>query len=88
LLASTKLLANFENPLSNPLHRPYSGDFNPENAYRKPPVNLKTVPAMIVSLKKSTDNREAKTEIHQRQRRKAVRNQLTDAGRGGGVYWG
>jgi hypothetical protein len=31
---------NFENPSSNPLQRPYSGDFDTENAYRKPPVIL------------------------------------------------
>jgi hypothetical protein len=34
------LLANFETPLSNPLQRPHSGDFNPENAYRKPHVKI------------------------------------------------
>jgi hypothetical protein len=38
------------------------------------------VPAMIVT---STNNREAKKEIHQWQRRKAVRIQLTDVGRRG-----
>ncbi len=30
------LLTNFENPFSNPLGRPQSGDFDTENAYRKP----------------------------------------------------
>jgi hypothetical protein len=39
---------------------------------------------MIVTLKKSTNNREAKTEIQQWQRRQAVRIQLTDVGRQGG----
>jgi hypothetical protein len=37
-LAPLKLLTSFENPSSNPLQRPESGDFNTENAYRKPPV--------------------------------------------------
>jgi hypothetical protein len=43
-MASIKLLTNSENQFSNPLERPYSGDFDPENAYRKPPVILKIVP--------------------------------------------
>jgi hypothetical protein len=33
-----------QNLFSNPLQRPYSGAFDPENAYRKPPVILKIVP--------------------------------------------
>jgi hypothetical protein len=32
-----KSLAIFENPFRSPLQRPYSGDFDPEKAYRKPP---------------------------------------------------
>jgi hypothetical protein len=39
-LALLKLLTNFENPSSNPLQRPQSGDFDNENAYMKPPVIL------------------------------------------------
>ena len=35
--APLKLLTNFENSSSNLLHRPSSGDFDTENAYRKPP---------------------------------------------------
>jgi hypothetical protein len=35
LLASIKLLTNFENHFTNPLQRPYSGDFDPEKAYRE-----------------------------------------------------
>ncbi len=31
-------------PFSNPIQRPYSGDFDPESAYRKPAVNQKIVP--------------------------------------------
>ncbi len=46
------------------------GDFAPEN--RKPPVILKIVPELEAGLDmlmdKSTNNREAKTEIHSRQR--------------------
>jgi hypothetical protein len=36
-LAPLKLpvLANSENPFTNPLQRPKSGDFDTENAYRK-----------------------------------------------------
>jgi hypothetical protein len=37
-LAPLKLLTNFENPFSNQLQMPYSGDFDTENAYRKPPA--------------------------------------------------
>jgi len=33
--APLKLLTNFENPSSNTLQRPLSGDFDTENAYRK-----------------------------------------------------
>ncbi len=33
-----------KNPFSNLLQRIYCGDFDPENAYRKPPVILKIVP--------------------------------------------
>jgi hypothetical protein len=40
LFASKKLLTNFEHPFNNPLQRPYSSDFDPENAYRKPHVIL------------------------------------------------
>jgi hypothetical protein len=32
------ILTNFENPSGNPLQRPYRGDFDSINAYRKPPV--------------------------------------------------
>ncbi len=32
-----------ENPFSNPPQRPYSGDFDPENAHRQLTVNLKIV---------------------------------------------
>ncbi len=32
-LAPLQLLSNFENPSSNPLQRPESGDFDTENAY-------------------------------------------------------
>ncbi len=35
-----KLLTNFENPFSKPLQRPYNGDVDPKNAYRKPHVIL------------------------------------------------
>jgi hypothetical protein len=38
LLASMSLL------LKILLQRPYCGDFDPENAYRKPPVTLEIVP--------------------------------------------
>jgi hypothetical protein len=31
-LAPLKVLTNFENPSSNPLQKPYSGDFDTENA--------------------------------------------------------
>jgi hypothetical protein len=34
-IAPLKLLTNFENPSSNPLLRPFGGDFDTENAYRK-----------------------------------------------------
>ncbi len=34
------LLIDFENPSSNPLKRPKSGDFDTKNAYRKPLVIL------------------------------------------------
>jgi hypothetical protein len=40
LLASLKLLTNSENQFSNHHHRPYRSDFDPDNAYRKPPVIL------------------------------------------------
>jgi hypothetical protein len=43
LHASLKLLTNSENHFSKPPQRPYSGYFNPENAYRKPPIILKIV---------------------------------------------
>jgi hypothetical protein len=33
-----KLLTNLENSSSNSLQKPKSGDFDTENAYRKPPV--------------------------------------------------
>jgi hypothetical protein len=33
-----KLLNNFENPSSKTAQRPYIGDFDTENAFRKPPV--------------------------------------------------
>jgi hypothetical protein len=36
-----KIIQCPENPFNNPLQRPYSGDLDPENAYRKPPVILK-----------------------------------------------
>jgi hypothetical protein len=36
-----KLLNNSQNYFNNSLQRPYSGDFDPENAYRKPPAILK-----------------------------------------------
>jgi hypothetical protein len=36
LLASQKLLTNSENQFSIHHRRPYSGDFDPENAYKKP----------------------------------------------------
>jgi hypothetical protein len=40
-LASLKLLlTNFENPSGNMLQRTQSGDFDSEDAYRKPPVIL------------------------------------------------
>jgi hypothetical protein len=39
-----KLLTKSKNSFSNPLLRPYSGDFDPENAYRKPPVILEMLP--------------------------------------------
>jgi hypothetical protein len=39
-LASLKLLTNLENPSSNALQRPYSGNFDNENAGRKPLVIL------------------------------------------------
>jgi hypothetical protein len=39
-----KLLGNYESPYNNPIQKPYSGDFGPENAYRKPPVIQKIVP--------------------------------------------
>jgi hypothetical protein len=41
LLASMKLLTYSENHFSKPPQRPSSGYFDPENAYRKPPVILK-----------------------------------------------
>jgi hypothetical protein len=45
LVAFLKLPTYYENPVSNPQRDPtYSGDFDPENAYRKPPGNLKMVP--------------------------------------------
>jgi hypothetical protein len=50
LLASMKLLINSENHFSKPLQRPYSGYFDPENAYGKPPIILKIVvwkPAIV-----------------------------------------
>jgi hypothetical protein len=34
------LPTTFKNPFSTPLQRPYSCDFDTENAYRKPPVIL------------------------------------------------
>jgi hypothetical protein len=37
---SSKLLTNFEKPSSNPFQRPYGGDFDTENAYRKPPMKI------------------------------------------------
>jgi hypothetical protein len=37
-LALLKLLT--KSPSRNPLQRPYSGDFDTENAYRKPPLIL------------------------------------------------
>ena len=37
-----KLLTNSKNPFSNPLQRSFSGHFDPENAYRNPPMILKT----------------------------------------------
>jgi hypothetical protein len=43
LLASMKLVTNSKILLVT-LSRLYSGDFDPENAYRKPPVILKIVP--------------------------------------------
>jgi hypothetical protein len=39
-IAPLKLFPNFENPSSNPLQRPLTGDFDTENAYRKPPIIL------------------------------------------------
>ncbi len=39
-VASLKSLTSFESPPSNPLQRPYSGDLDTENAYRKLPVIL------------------------------------------------
>jgi hypothetical protein len=42
-----RLLTNSENHFSNPLQRPYSGDFDPENAFRKPHLILITVPDAI-----------------------------------------
>jgi hypothetical protein len=38
LLSSLKFLINFENPFRNDLQRFFSENFDPENAYRKPPV--------------------------------------------------
>jgi hypothetical protein len=43
-LPSKKLFTNSENPLSNPLQRPYSGDFDPENVYKRPSVIRKNWP--------------------------------------------
>jgi hypothetical protein len=40
LLAFQQILNNFEDSFSNPHQRPYSGDFDPENANRKQPVIL------------------------------------------------
>jgi hypothetical protein len=39
-----ELLANSKNPYRNPIQRPYNGDFDPEKAYRKPPVIQNIVP--------------------------------------------
>ncbi len=44
LLASIKLLTSDENPFSKPFQTHCSGDCDPANAYRKPPVVLKMVP--------------------------------------------
>jgi hypothetical protein len=38
-----KITANYQNQLINPIQRPYNGDFDPGNAYRKSPVILKIV---------------------------------------------
>ncbi len=49
----------------NPLQRPYSGDCDPENVNRKPPVILKIVPEagyLYVHLRKLTNSGEAKIE--------------------------
>ncbi len=40
LACTFEFLSNFENLSSKPLQRPYSGNFDTENAYRKPPVIL------------------------------------------------
>ncbi len=52
--ASIKII-NSENPFSNPVQTPCSGDCDPENAYRKP--------AMMGTLVKSTNGREAMAEF-------------------------
>jgi hypothetical protein len=37
----------FLNPFSNLIQRPYSGDFDPKNTYRKRPVILTIIPKAI-----------------------------------------
>jgi hypothetical protein len=39
-----ELFTRSKNHYNNPFERPYSGDFDPKNTYRKPPVILKIVP--------------------------------------------
>ncbi len=72
LLVSLKFLANFENPLSNPLQKPHSGDLTlrMHTGSHMWSWKLFRKPAMMFSLEKSTNNRKAKTEIHQWLRRK------------------
>jgi hypothetical protein len=48
LLNTRILLDNSKNPFNSPLQRPYRGDINPEHAYLKMNMTLKTLskPAM------------------------------------------
>jgi hypothetical protein len=55
-----EITSNSENPLRNPLQRHYSGDFDPENAYQKPPVILK-----VLLLEKINQQQRSKNRIHQ-----------------------
>jgi hypothetical protein len=66
-----RLLTNSENHFSKPIQRPYSGKFDPENAFRKQPVILKMVPdagygtVCTVLWRKLTNSKEATTKFNQ-----------------------